>query len=97
MRYVGNHCSTGCVIYPELHSRLGWALAEQGKTAEAIQHYQLAIKAQPKYSQAYARLSDLYVELNQPDEARKVLESGLKAKPKSRMLQRRMQKLGEAD
>jgi hypothetical protein len=42
----------------------------------------------------YARLSDLYVKLNQPDEARKVLESGLRAKPGSSMLKRRLQKLG---
>jgi tetratricopeptide (TPR) repeat protein len=97
MKYVGAHCGTDCVLYPELHTRWGWALAEQGEAAEAIQHYQLAIKAQPKYSQAYAQLSDLYLELKQPEEARKVLESGLEAKPKSRMLQRRLQELGKAE
>lgn len=94
MRYVSNSCQTSCVLYPELHARWGWALGEKGQLADAIQHYQLAIKAKPKYVTAYARMSDLYVKLNQPDEARKVLESGLQAKPGSRMLQRRLQKLG---
>jgi tetratricopeptide (TPR) repeat protein len=68
-------------------------LGEQGQLGDAIQHYQLAIKAKPKYALAYAQLSDLYVKNKQLDEARKVLESGLKAKPGSHMLQKRLQKL----
>jgi tetratricopeptide (TPR) repeat protein len=93
MQYVGKHCHTGCVIYPELHSRWGWALGEKGQYADAIQHYQLAIKAKPKYVLAYARLSDLYVKIKQPGEARKILEAGLKAKPGSRTLRRRLDEL----
>jgi len=93
MQYVGKHCNTRCVLYSELHSRWGWALGEKGQLADAIQHYQLAIKAKPKYALAYARLSDLYVKLNQPGEARKVLEAGLKTKPGSRTLKRRLDKL----
>jgi tetratricopeptide (TPR) repeat protein len=93
MGYVGNHCHTGCVLYPELHCRWGWALGEMGKVAEAVGQFQLAIRAQPKYAPAYAQLSDLYVKIKQPDEAKKVLEAGLKAKPGSRMLQRRLKEL----
>ena len=93
MKYVGNHCNTRCVLYPELHARLGWALGESGQIAEAIEQFQLAIKAKPKYTLAYARLADLYVEIKQPDEARKILEAGLKAKRGSRALQRRLDKL----
>jgi tetratricopeptide (TPR) repeat protein len=94
MKYVSGACNTGCVIYPELHTRWGWALGEQGQTAEAIRHYQLAIKAKPNYALAYARLSELYIEIDQPEEARKILESGLKASPNSRSLKRRLEKLG---
>lgn len=93
MRYVSSLCNAKCVIYPELHTRWGWALSEQGQTAEAIRHYQLAMQAKQNYSLAYARLSDLYVAANQPDEARKVLESGLEARPNSRSLKRRLEKL----
>ena len=93
MQYVGRHCNTRCVIYPELHTRQGWALGESGQVSEAIGQFQLAIKAKPKYTLAYARWSDLYVKIKQPGEARKVLEAGLKAKPESRMLQRRLEKL----
>ena len=94
MTYVGRHCDTRCILYPELHSRWGWALNEQGKVPEAIKHYKAAIKARPSYSKAYALLADLYVGINQRGEARKVLEEGLKRRPKSRALQRRLKKLG---
>ena len=93
MKYVGNHCDKGCVLYPELHTRMGWAYGEQGQITEAIEHFILAIKAKPDYALAYARLSDLYIKYKQRDEAKKILEAGLKAKPGSRSLKRRLVKL----
>jgi len=82
-----------CVLYPDVHTRIGRTLSKQGQIAEAIKHYMLAIRGKRNYTPAYAGMSDLYVELNQPNEARKVLEAGLQARPGSRMLQRRIQKL----
>ena len=96
MEYVSNHCPSNCVFYPELHSRWGWALGTSGQVAEAVEHFQLSIRKKPKYVPAYAKLSDLYVDINQPDEARRVLDAGLKAKPGSRMLERRLKKLEDA-
>ena len=96
MSYVSRHCSTKCAFYPELHSRWGWALGSTGQVGEAMMHYQLAIKAKPKYVPAYAKLADLYIDIDQPDEARKVLEKGLAAKPGSRMLKKRLIKLDDA-
>ena len=93
MQKVSGACTTEHVLYPELHTRWGWALGEQGQVGEAIRHYQLAIKAKRNYTLAYVRLSDLYLDLNQPDEARKILESGLKARPDSRALKKRLKKL----
>jgi tetratricopeptide (TPR) repeat protein len=97
MKYVSGSCNKGHVLYPELHTRWGWALGEQGQVGEAIRHYQLAIQAKQNYTLAYARLSDLYIDLNQPDEARKILESGLKAKPDSRALKKRLKKLDSSE
>ena len=91
--YAQKDCQSGCALYPDGHTRLGRALSELGLIAEAIKHYKLAFQEKRNYTPAYAGMSDLYVELNQPDEARKVLEAGLKARPGSRMLQRRIQKL----
>jgi tetratricopeptide (TPR) repeat protein len=96
MQYVGKNCQARCVLYPELHSRWGWALQASGQPSEAIKHFQLVIRAKPKYMPAYAKLSDLYVELDQPDDARRVLGEGLKAKPESRMLQKRLGELEAA-
>lgn len=93
MQYVSNHCAARCPLYPELHTRWGWALGANGQPAEAIKHLQLVIQAKPKYVPAYARLSDLYVEIKQPDEARRVLKQGLDVKPGSRMLKKRLQGL----
>lgn len=93
MKYVSPHCGVRCVLYPELHSRWGWALHESGDTAEAIRHLMLAIQAKPSYSTAYALLADLYVEIDQPDEARKILQQGLEYRPKSKKLKRRLGKL----
>jgi tetratricopeptide (TPR) repeat protein len=97
MQYVSSSCNTRCVLYPELHTRWGWALSELGQVGEAVQHYQLALKAKRNYTLAYVRLSDLYLDLNQPDEARKILESGLKAKPDSRALKKRLKKLDSSE
>jgi len=97
MRYVSTTCKKNCVLYPDLHTRWGWALSEQGLIPEAIEHYQLAFKAKPNYALAYARLSELYLGIGQPEEARKVLESGLKANPNSRALKRRLKKLESSD
>ena len=97
MRYVSSTCKKKCVLYPNLHTRLGWALGEQGLTVEAIEHYQLAFKAKPNYALAYARLSELYLKIDQPEDARKILESGLKASPNSRALKRRLEKLESSD
>ena len=95
MAYVSKHCSTNCALYPELHTRWGWALGESGQHGEAISHFQKAIKVKPKYVPAYAKLADVYVDIKQPEEARKILEQGLKAKPGSRMLKRRLKELGK--
>ena len=97
MRYMSSSCNTKCVLYPELHTRWGWALGELGQVGEAVQHYQLAIKAKRNYTLAYVRLSELYLEVNQPDEARKILESGLKARPNSSALKKRLKKLDSSE
>jgi len=93
MGYCSNRCKEHCVLYPELHTRWAWALGESGQADEAIKHYQLAIHAKPKYTPAYAKLSDLYMELNKPEEARNILQQGLKVNPKSSILKRRLQKI----
>ena len=71
----------------------GKVLKRQGNTAEAMQMFQQAINYNPKLPQAYAGLSDLYRDLGMIKEAREILEQGLKRVPKSKSLQRRLDKL----
>jgi tetratricopeptide (TPR) repeat protein len=96
MKYVSASCGSGCVLYPELHTRWAWALGELGQIAEAMKHYQLALRAKQNYTPAYAGLADLYLKANQTEDARKVLERGLKANPKSRVLKKRLDELGSS-
>ena len=65
------------------------------QNAEAIQMYAQAIKYNPKIPQAYAGLSDIYLDLGQVEEARKVLETGLKQAPKSKSLKRRFENISK--
>jgi tetratricopeptide (TPR) repeat protein len=66
-----------------------------GQGIEAMKMFHQAIKYNPKLPQAYAGLSDIYLDLDQAEEAREVLETGLKQAPKSRSLKRRIEKLSK--
>ena len=65
----------------------------QNMTTGAMEMYQQAIKYYPKLTQAYAGLSDLYKKQGMKDEARDILGLGLQRVPKSKSLQRRLDKL----
>ena len=96
MRYVSRDSEpNSCALYPELHTRWGWALVEQGYAGEALQHLRMAIEVKPEYILAYVRLSELYLKIDQPEEAMKILESGLEVRPGSRTLERRIRELNE--
>lgn len=68
-------------------------LQMQNMLSEAMQMYQQAIKYNPKLPQAYAGLSDIYKTQGMNSDAREILELGLKRIPKSKSLQRRLDKL----
>ncbi len=95
MEYVSKSCpaKNKCLLYPELHTRWAWALNKQGNIAQAIKHYQLAIQEKQDYIPAYTKLSKLYLKSDQAEEARKILELGLKANPNSRAIKRKLKKI----
>jgi len=97
--YVLNHTKQDN-INGRYNNVLAISSIEKGKVysrldqkSEALQMYYQAIKYDPKHPQAYAGLSDIYLDLDQVEEARKVLETGLKQVPKSKSLKRRVEKL----
>ena len=68
-------------------------LKRLNRISEAMPLYQQAIKYNPKLSGAYAGLSDIYKTQGMNEDAREILELGLKRIPKSKSLQRRLDKL----
>jgi Flp pilus assembly protein TadD len=63
------------------HYNLGIALNEQGKTDEAIAHYQQAIKLRPGYAEAHYNLGRLLAHKGQLDDAVTHYETALKINP----------------
>lgn len=92
--YVSRYCTPAkCVIYPELHTLWGWVLGEQGDMTAAVNHLEKAIRAKPDYARAYAELAALYKKTGSLDQARQVLERGLRKNPDSRRLRRLLKSL----
>jgi tetratricopeptide (TPR) repeat protein len=64
------------------HNNLGRALAQDGRTAEAVVHYQRALEINPDYVETNFNFGLLLVQLARPDEAIPRLEQVLKIRPK---------------
>jgi protein O-mannosyl-transferase len=65
------------------HINLGYVLAAQGRTAEAIEHYQQAIKFYPGYAQAYINLGVIFLNEGRLDEAGENFQRALEINPDS--------------
>ncbi len=60
------------------HNNLGYDMTHQGRTAEALEHYQLALKYSPNFPEANGNLGVVYSKMGRLDEAarcfRRVIE-----------------------
>ena len=72
---------------------LGWAYAASGDDRSAIGAWRAALLADQALVSGYLALIDAYLRLNEPDLARQVAESGVKALPKSAELRDRLERL----
>jgi tetratricopeptide (TPR) repeat protein len=63
------------------HNNFGNALAEQGKSAEAIQHYERAIQLKPEDAEAYMNLGNRMAAQEKWTEAMQLYEQALERKP----------------
>lgn len=66
---------------PIAHYNLGHALAQQGRTLEAAQHYQEAIRLKPDYLDAHLNLGGLRLAAGQPAEATNHFRAALQIRP----------------
>ena len=93
LSYIQERTSSKFILQPEIATQKGRAYLGLNQDGAALQEFYKAIKINPKYTPAYSELSDYYSEKNEPEEAKKILEQGLRHKPKSKSLKRRLDKL----
>ena len=79
---------------PEVIVMRGRTLELAGKTFEAAQHYNDAIKLNPNFAMAYAALGNFYVSQKNQEQAKKVYTEGLRRNPQNRYLRSRVERLG---
>ena len=91
--YMQERTGSKFILQPEISTQKGRVYLRLNQDGAALQEFYNAIKLNPKYTPAYSALSDYYRDNNDPEEARKILEQGLRHKPKSKALKRRLDKL----
>jgi len=91
--YIIDRVSRRFPLLPAAYHHRGQALEGLGKPAEAVRDYLAAIEAKPDYPPPYAALAELHRRAGRRGEARAVLEKGLKANPRSRLLRRALARL----
>jgi Flp pilus assembly protein TadD len=65
----------------DAHSMLGYSYRKLGTFDKSMEHYQTALKIDSEHRSAHEYLGELYLDLNQPDNAEKQLASLKKACP----------------
>lgn len=58
----------------DIHNLLGFSARKMGRYDASMRHYQKALALDPKHKGALEYMGELYLTLNQPDEARILLE-----------------------
>jgi len=90
MQYVQKNAPPQFVLQPRISYDIGQIREELGDNAGAMEAYYQSIKLNPKLPRPYAALSDLFKKQNNTKEALAILEQGLKYKPKSKVLLKRL-------
>lgn len=91
--YMQEHAPRKFILQPEISTQKGRVYLRLNQHGAALQEFYNAIKLNPKYVPAYSELGDYYHDNNNPEEARKILELGLKNVPESKSLKRRLSNL----
>ena len=91
--YVQTHSTRQHVLIPATSLYKAEALGKLGKVGEALTEYYKAIQFKNNYTQAYYRLANYYLTLNQKERALETIKLGLKYSPNSKLLKKRLQKL----
>lgn len=90
MQYVQRNAPPTFKLQPKISYDIGQILEELDDNAGAMHAYYQSIKLNPKLPLPYAALSDLFKKQKNSKEALAILEQGLKYKPKSKALLKRL-------
>jgi Flp pilus assembly protein TadD len=66
---------------PDAHNMLGYSYRKTGVLDKSMEHYQTALKLDSNHRSAHEYLGELYLDMNQPDNAEKQLASLKRACP----------------
>lgn len=94
MDYVMKH-SPPFPLMPRISYDMGKLYEQIGDPNSAMQAYFKSIKLNPKLPMPYAALSDLFKKQNNNKDAIAILQQGLKFKPNSKALLKRLEKLNK--
>lgn len=90
MKYVIERSPPTMMLQPELWLRVGESMLELGRLPDAQQAFEQSRKLKPDYWPAYVRWADVLIDSRKLDEARQLLEEGLKHSPDQPELVKRM-------
>ena len=66
---------------PGIHLSLGWALQDEGRHAEAREHYDTALRIQPDSAAAQLNIGGLWEEQGRMDKAEEAFRTALRVQP----------------
>jgi len=95
MQYVIKASPPTMMLQPELWVRYAEAQLELGKLQEAQAGFEQSRKLKPDYWPAYTGWADFLINNRQFDEARSVIELGLKQLPESPQLTQRLERIAQ--
>lgn len=95
--YVIRNAKSSFALLPEVHLQKGLALRLLSNHSAAAREFFNALRSKPSYTPAYAALIDYYLDLGNPAEARKMLETGLKHAPGSKLLAEKRKAIEESE
>ena len=90
--YMEKHASDSQLM-PEILTQKGKVLLRLKRELEAMSAFQKAIMIKKDYAPAYMAIADYYISLGSTENARDIINEGLKWAPSSKGLKRRLDKV----
>lgn len=94
LNYMVTHASPSYSLMPEIYASRGLTFSLMNSPGQAIEDLIKAIKLDPRQSNAFNTLANIYIGIKQRDKALEVVTEGLRHNPDAKNLQSRYTELG---